>query len=406
MDWQLSDDVQPTARVPSAMLHDPTPVPVTGAWRPGDDPGDRRFVRIGDIATEHGATIRGAVLAYESWGTLDATASNAILISHALTGDSHVVGEAGPGHATSGWWSGVVGPGMPLDTDRFCVIAPNMLGGCQGSTGPATPGADGRELGSAFPLVTVRDQVEAQRRLADALGIERWHAVVGGSMGGMHVLEWSIAHPGRVARAGVLAAPAVTTADQIAANTLQLEAVRADPNWLGGDYYDQPAGHGPHRGLALARRMALLGYRSPDELNRRFDRGWQSGVDPAVGGRFQVESYLDVHGNRFTRRFDAGSYVRLVLAMSHHDVGRGRGGVEAALERVEAETLVVGIDSDRLFPVDDQRRITAALPTSISGTEPVVLASEFGHDGFLIETRTVGSLLADLVGRPQARRVA
>ncbi len=398
MDWQLSDDVQPSARVPAHLLLDPTPVPVTGAWRPGDDPGERRFARIGDLTTEHGATIPSTVVAYETWGSLNEARDNAILVNHALTGDSHVVGAAGPGHATSGWWAGVVGAGLPLDTDRWFVVAPNMLGGCQGSSGPATIGPDGRELGSRFPRVTIRDQVEAQRRLADHLGIDRWHAVVGGSMGGMHVLEWAVTHPERLGKAAVLAAPPISSADQIALNGLQLEAVQADPHWLGGDFYDQPDGQGPHKGLALARRMAMVNYRSPDELNRRFGRGWQSSVDPDHGGRYQVESYLDVHGNRFTRRFDAGSYVRLVLAMSSHDLGRGRGGVEAALARITAETLVVGIDSDRLFPVADQQRIAAGISTSVSGASPVVLESEFGHDGFLIETDAVGALLRALVG--------
>jgi homoserine O-acetyltransferase len=398
VDWQRGDDVQPSARVPAHLLLDPTPVPVTGAWRSGDDPGARRFARVGDLVTERGATIPATVVAYETWGTLSPARDNAILVTHALTGDSHVVGPAGPGHATGGWWAGVVGPGMPLDTDRWFVVAPNMLGGCQGTTGPASIGLDGRELASRFPRVTIRDQVEAQRRLADHLGIDRWHAIVGGSMGGMHVLEWAITHPERLAKAAILAAPPLSSADQIALNGLQLEAVRSDPNWLDGEYYDRPDGQGPHRGLALARRMAMVNYRSPDELNRRFGRGWQSSVDPDDGGRFQVESYLDVHGNRFTRRFDAGSYVRLVLAMSSHDVGRGRGGVEAALARVTAETLVVGIDSDRLFPVADQRRIAAGLPTSVSGAEPVVPELAGEHDGFLIETAAVGPLLAELVG--------
>ncbi|MDR7234345.1 homoserine O-acetyltransferase [Agrococcus lahaulensis] len=408
MDWQLSDDAQPAARVPASRLADPAsthaaatdarPVPVTGAWRPGDDPGDRRFARIGDLAVEAGGTVADAVLAYETWGRLDERRGNAVLVLHALTGDSHVRGPAGPGHATAGWWEDVVGPGLAIDTDRFFVVAPNMLGGCQGSTGPASLDHDGVEWGSRFPRVTIRDQVEAQRRLADALGIERWHAVVGGSMGGMHALEWAIEHPERVGSAALLASNAATSADQIAQNTLQIEAVTTDPGWLGGDFYDLPGHAGPARGLALARRMAMLGYRSPHELNERFRREWQSSVDPLHGGRFQVESYLDVHGNRFTRRFDAGSYVRLVDAMSTHDVGRGRGGVEAALERVTSPALVVGITSDRLFPVADQQRLAAGLPTSVSGPEPVVLESGFGHDAFLIESRRVGDLLATLLG--------
>lgn len=397
MDWQLSEDAQHLSAVPAARLVDRTPVPVTGAWRPGDDPGSRSFARIGDIEAEAGGTIRGAVLAYETWGELSPARDNAVLVLHALTGDSHVRGAAGPGHATSGWWEDVVGPGLAIDTDRLFVVAPNMLGGCQGSTGPATPAPDGREWGSRFPRVTIRDQVEAQRRLADHLGIGRWRAVVGGSMGGMHALEWAIAHPERVGATALLASNAATSADQIAGNALQIEAVTTDPGWLGGDFYDLPGHAGPARGLALARRMAMLGYRSQHELNERFERAWQSSVDPLAGGRFQVESYLDVHGNRFVRRFDAGSYVRLVDAMSTHDVGRGRGGVEAALARVSSPTLVVGISSDRLFPVADQQRLAAGIATSVSGAEPVVLESGFGHDGFLIERERVGDLLAPLL---------
>jgi homoserine O-acetyltransferase len=401
VDWQLSDDAQPAARVPAARLveaqPDARPLPVTGAWRAGDDPGERRFARIGQIETESGGAIPDAVLAFETWGRLDERAGNAVLVLHALTGDSHVRGPAGPGHATAGWWEDVVGPGRAIDTDRFFVVAPNMLGGCQGSTGPASVDRDGREWGSRFPRVTVRDQVEAQRRLADQLGIRRWHAVVGGSMGGMHALEWAVTHPERVGAAALLASNAATSADQIAQNTLQIEAVTADPGWLGGDFYDLPGHAGPARGLALARRMAMLGYRSQQELDERFRREWQSSVDPLHGGRFQVQSYLDVHGNRFTRRFDAGSYVRLVDAMTTHDVGRGRGGVEAALERVTAPTLVVGISSDRLFPVADQRRLASGIATSVSGAEPVVLDSAFGHDAFLIESGRVGDLLTTLL---------
>lgn len=408
MDWQLSDDAQPASRVPASRLidgglgalgapGDPTPVPVTGAWRPGDDPGERQFARIGDLDTEAGASIADAVVAYETWGTLNEARDNAVLVLHALTGDSHVRGAAGPGHATAGWWEEVVGPGLAIDTDRHFVVAPNMLGGCQGSTGPAALGADGIELGSRFPRVTVRDQVEAQRRLADRLGVTRWHAVVGGSMGGMHALEWAVTHPDRVGATALLASNAATSADQIAQNTLQIEAVTSDPGWLGGDFYDLPGHAGPARGLALARRMAMLGYRSQQELNERFQRSWQSSVDPLSGGRFQVESYLDVHGNRFTRRFDAGSYVRLVDAMTTHDVGRGRGGVEPALERITSPALVVGISSDRLFPVADQQRLAAGIATSVSGGEPIVLESGFGHDAFLIESARVRDLLATLI---------
>lgn len=387
MDWQASEDTVPSAPISEAdaRLLRARP-PASGAWRDGDPAGGRRFAPLGPFHTENGRTLPFARIAYESWGALNAAADNAVLVLHALTGDSHVRGDAGPGHPTDGWWQDIVGPGAAIDTDRWFVVAPNMLGGCQGSTGPASIGPDGREWGPRFPYLTIRDQVSAQGALADALGIERWAAVVGGSMGGMQALEWGVSYPGRVERLAILAAPPTTTADQVALNSVQLEAVRMDPRFAGGEYYDEADGEGPHRGLALARRMALLNYRSPMELNLRFQRSWQSGVSPlGGGGRFAVESYLDFHGNKFTRRFDANSYLTLVEAMNSHDVGRDRGGVEDALARVTARTLVLGIDSDRLFPVDGQERIFRGIRSTIDDAL-VVLSSDFGHDGFLIET--------------------
>ncbi|WP_288783627.1 homoserine O-acetyltransferase [uncultured Microbacterium sp.] len=398
MDWQASEDTVPSAPISEAdaRLLRARP-PASGAWRDGDPAGGRLFAPLGAFRTENGERLPFARLAYESWGELNAAGDNAVLVLHALTGDSHVRGSAGPGHPTDGWWEDIVGPGAPIDTDRWFVVAPNMLGGCQGSTGPASIGPDGREWGARFPYLTVRDQVAAQALLADALGIARWAAVIGGSMGGMHALEWGVGLSDRVERLAVLAAPPTTTADQIALNSVQLEAIRIDPHFAGGDYYDADDGEGPHRGLALARRMALLNYRSPMELNLRFQRSWQSGVSPlGGGGRFAVESYLDFHGNKFTRRFDANSYLTLVEAMNSHDVGRGRGGVEDALARVTARTLVLGIDSDRLFPVDGQERIFRGIRTT-QGETMVVLSSDFGHDGFLIETDAVGTHLRGLL---------
>lgn len=399
MDWQTtSEDTVPSAPVTEAdvRLLRARP-PATGAWRDGDPAGNRRFTFLRGFQTENGADLPGARLAWESWGELNEARDNAVLILHALTGDSHVRGPAGPGHPTAGWWDDIVGPGASIDTDRWFVIAPNMLGGCQGSTGPASIAPDGREWASRFPYLTIRDQVSAQVLLADELGIDRWAAVIGGSMGGMHALEWAVMQPERVERLAVLSSPPVTTADQLALNFVQLETVRMDPRFAGGEYYDAALGEGPHRGLALARRMALLNYRSPIELNQRFQRSWQSGVSPlGRGGRFAVESYLDFHGNKFTRRFDANSYLTVVEAMNSHDVGRDRGGVEESLHAVTAKALVLGIDSDRLFPVDGQQRIARSLPNLIDD-EAIVLTSDFGHDGFLIETDAVGAHLRRLL---------
>lgn len=398
MDWQTTpEDSVPSTMVPGAELGTLGKPPVTGAWRPGDPPGARRFASLGEQFVR-GGRIPSVRVAYETWGTLSPAADNAVLVFHALTGDSHVAGPPGPGHRTAGWWGDVVGPGRAIDTDRWFVVAPNMLGGCQGTTGPSSLSPDGVEWGSRFPFVTIRDQVATQLRLADRLGIDRFAAVVGGSMGGMHALEAAIIAPDRVARLAVLASTAQTTADQIAANSLQRAAIQMDPGYAGGDHHDAEPGEGPHRGLALARRMAMMTYRASDELNGRFARSWQSDVSPlGDDGRFSVESYLDFHGNKFTRRFDAASYVALTQAMDSHDVGAGRGGVAAALARVTARTLVVGVSSDRLFPVEDQHRIAAGVPDTLDGDHAAVITSEFGHDGFLIEHEAVGAHLRRLL---------
>ena len=400
MEWQTSADTVPSSFITEAqtrsLLGKP---PATGAWRDGDPVGNRRFQDIGALDLEAGGRLETARIAYETWGELSSSRDNAVLVLHALTGDSHLLGQAGPGHATAGWWSGIVGPGLAIDTNRFFVVAPNMLGGCQGSTGPASLAPDGSEWGIRFPYLTIRDQVAAQVAFADRIGIDTWTLVVGGSMGGMHALEWAIDQPARVSRLAILAAPPVTTADQIALNSVQIEAIRSDPQFRSGDYYDAADGDGPTRGLALARRMALLNYRSPSELNERFERGWQSRISPlGSGGRFAVESYLDFHGNKFTRRFDANSYIVLVEAMNSHDVSRGRGSLAEALGAIEARTLVVGIDSDRLFPVEGQRRIASHLRNGLDGIEPVVLSSSYGHDGFLIENDAVGAQLGRILG--------
>jgi homoserine O-acetyltransferase len=287
---------------------------------------------------------------------------------------------------------------LAIDTDRFFVVAPNMLGGCQGSTGPATLNKNGREYGPRFPYLTIRDQVHALREFSNVINVKKWHSVIGGSMGGMHTLEFAIMFPEQVERVAVIAAPPVTTADQIALNSVQVEAIKTDPAFADGDYYDAKAGLGPHRGLALARRMALLNYRSPFELNERFERTWQSGKSPlGDGGRFAVESYLDFHGNKFTRRFDANSYITLVNAMNSHDIGRDRGSVESALKAIKAKSLVVGISTDRLFPLSGQQLIAEHIGGELIGGKLHVIDSEFGHDGFLIEMDIVGPLLKQLL---------
>jgi homoserine O-acetyltransferase len=400
MEFQTPEDTVPSAFITDELSRQLVGrPPASGAWRDGDPAGDREFANIGQLKLENGRELSNVRIAFETWGEPNADKSNAVLVLHALTGDSHASGPASKAHPTEGWWNGIIGPGLAIDTDKFWVIAPNMLGGCQGSTGPSSLNKAGNEYGANFPYLTIRDQVEAQRAFAEVVGIKNWYAVIGGSMGGMQALEWAIAHPSLVNRLAVIAAPPVSTADQIALNSVQVEAIKTDPLWASGSYYDAKAGNGPHRGLALARRMALLNYRSPNELNERFSRSWQSDVDPLNGkGRFAVESYLDFHGNKFTRRFDANSYITLVNAMNSHDIARDRGSVENALARITAKTLVAGITSDRLFPIEGQQRIAAGIDKNLLvGKKLHVIESAFGHDGFLIEREVVGPLLALLL---------
>jgi homoserine O-acetyltransferase/O-succinyltransferase len=356
----------------------------TGGWIDGDPIGARRFLALdGPVRLERGGSLPGIRVAYESWGTLAPDAGNAVLVEHALTGDSHVVGAAGPGHATAGWWPSLVGPGAPLDTAELFVVCANVLGGCQGTTGPSSAAPDGAPWGSRFPEVTIADQVAVEAALADALGIGSWRAVLGGSMGGMRALEWAVSRPERVEALFFLASAAVASADQIGTQTTQQAAVRSDPAWAGGDY---APGSGPVAGLGIARRIAHLTYRSDVELDARF------GALVQDDGRFAVASYLDHHAAKLAARFDAGSYVVLTEAMNSWDVGRGRGGVEAALARVTARSVVAGVDSDRLYPLAQQQRVAEGL-----GVPLRVIASPYGHDGFLLETDEVGALVRDLL---------
>jgi homoserine O-acetyltransferase/O-succinyltransferase len=398
MDFQISEDSAPSEFISEEQRRQLVGrPPASGAWFAGDTVGDRKFSEPFALNLESGKQLPLVRLAYESWGELSPAKDNAVLVLHALTGDSHTVGNSGKAHPTSGWWNGVIGPDLYIDTNKYFVITPNVLGGCQGSTGPSSLDPKGREWGANFPQLTIRDQAAAFAILMEQLGIDSY-AVVGGSMAGMHALELAIDYPDRINRLGVLAAPPYSTADQIALNTVQLEAIRSDDNFAGGWYYEAKPGFGPHRGLALARRMALLNYRSPQELNERFGRSWQSQVSPLTEqGKYAVESYLDFHGNKFVRRFDANSYITLVSAMNSHDVGRGRNSVVEALHQIKCPTLVLGIENDRLFPLSGQKLIADSVGGPLVGGELQVIQSEFGHDGFLIETQAVGSRLKQLL---------
>ncbi|MEB3033984.1 homoserine O-acetyltransferase MetX [[Mycobacterium] nativiensis] len=359
-------------------------------------PGETGVVGIGSLRLENGAVLDDVSIAVQRWGELSPQRDNVVMVLHALTGDSHVTGPAGPGHPTVGWWDGIIGPGAPIDTNRWCAVATNALGGCRGSTGPGSLARDGKPWGSRFPAISIRDQVQADIAALAALGITEVAAVVGGSMGGARALEWMVGNPDRVGAGLLLAVGARATADQIGTQSTQIAAIKADPDWQGGDYHG--SGRSPDAGLAIARRIAHLTYRGEAELDRRFANTSQDGENPAAGGRYAVESYLGHQGGKLVARFDAGSYVTLTESLSGYDVGRGRGGVAAALRGCPVPAVVAGITSDRLYPLRLQAELADLLP-GCDGLQ--TLDSDCGHDGFLLETERVGELIRqtlDLAG--------
>jgi homoserine O-acetyltransferase len=366
-------------------------------WSTGDEPGRRIFASLdaqgAGFDLEGGGHLDEVTVAYETWGELDAAGSNAVLVLHALTGDSHAAGAAGPGHLTAGWWDDIIGPGKALDTDRYFVVCPNVLGGCQGTTGPSSIAPDGRHYGSRFPVITIRDQVAVEVALADHLGIHVWKGVVGGSMGGMRALEWVLGFPERVERVVVVAVGAAATADQIALCSLQVRAIRADPRFHGGDYYE--LGESPREGLSIARGIGQFSYRTWTEFEARFGRDVQDDEAILEKGRYAIESYLNYHGEKLASRFDPNSYIVLSEAMNHHDVGRGRGGVVAALKNVRRRVMVAGVSSDRLYPRELQEELARLIP---GASRMALITSTAGHDGFLIEAPQVGAIIAEGLG--------
>jgi homoserine O-acetyltransferase/O-succinyltransferase len=328
-------------------------------------------------------------VAYETWGTLNAAGDNAVLVCHALTGDSHAAGKYMPEDTRLGWWDPLIGPGRAFDTRRYFVVCANVLGGCQGTTGPAsTDPATGKPYGSAFPQVTVRDMVRLQYSLVRALGVRRLAAVVGGSLGGMQVLEWLATYPEFVEAAIPVGASMSHTAQGIAYNLVGREAIMMDADWQGGDYYGTD--REPVRGLALARMVGIITYQSDESMRRKFERR-HTESDPAgyfrPEARFQVENYLYYQGESLVKRFDANSYLRLSRAMDLHDLGYGRGGVDAALSGVnpETRTLVVGISSDILFPTHLQSETVETMQGLGKCASYHEITSPWGHDAFLIE---------------------
>lgn len=382
-------------------------LPASGAWVSGDPVGERKFHDLTarrPFVLEGGGILNHAQIAYETWGELNEDADNAVLVCHALTGDAHASGPVTAADPDGGWWDDLIGPGRAVDTDRWFVVCANVLGGCQGSTGPASINPEtSRRWAMDFPTVTIRDSVRSQASLANELGVDRWHSVIGGSMGGMQVVEWALMYPERVRSIAPLATGVAASPWQIGWSAAGRMAITLDPKWRGGDYYDAEPGDGPHAGLAVARAIAQITYRSDEVYADRFGRHL---VDPSqlfgTWDRFQVESYLDHHGEKLVRRFDANSYLILNRAMDLHDASRGRGSLQKAFRSLQASVLTVSISSDTLY----QPRLQSELADLARGagvpTEYQIVDSPQGHDGFLVDTGPIGAALAKFLDSPSS----
>lgn len=346
------------------------------------------------LPLESGAALAPITIAYEQYGELNAARDNAVLIAHALSGDAHVAGGLSGEQRRPGWWDGMVGPGKPFDTSRYCVICSNVLGGCKGSTGPSSinPATD-LPYGSDFPVITVGDIVAAQARLLDRLEIDTLVAVVGGSMGGFQALEWAARFPERVRGVAPLATSARSTAQMLAWNAIMRRAIMSDPRWRGGHYYGHEA---PTDGLAVARMIGHITYLSEPSLERKFGRNLQYAQQPAftLGPEYAVESYLDYQGDSFNARFDANSYLYILKAMDYFDLAASYGSLEAALGRADARWLLLSFTSDWLYPSAEAELIAQALSRAQRPVEHHVIASDLGHDAFLLEEDKVGPPLA------------
>ncbi|HEX9414218.1 MAG TPA: homoserine O-acetyltransferase [Ktedonobacterales bacterium] len=351
--------------------------------------------RLDHLATRDGSVLAPVTLAYETWGTLASTGDNVVLLCHALTGSSHAHDSAAPNDPRASWWNPLIGPGRVFDTDRYFVVCANVLGGCYGTTGPTSPHpADGRPYGLRFPLIGIPDIVRAQRILLDRLGVRRLAAVAGGSIGGQQALEWAVAYPDLVERAVVLAAGARLGAMGIALNEIGRRAIAADPRWREGEY---APGDGPDEGLAIARMVAMLSYSSAADLDARFGRRPASRPtrEPTLGEAYDVESYLQYQGLKLVRRFDANTHLILSRAMDRYDVAEGpqRGSDAAALGRIRASLLAVGISSDWLFPPAEVRALAEGVLAADGRAYYAEIESPLGHDAFLKEWDQLDAIL-------------
>lgn len=357
------------------------------------------------MALESGAVLGPITVAYETYGKLNQDRDNAVFVMHALSGDSHAAGYYSPDDPKPGWWDIIIGPGKCLDTDKYFVICSNVIGGCKGSTGPCSMNPEtGEPYGHSFPVVTIGDMVQAQKKLIDNLGIRRLLAVIGGSLGGMQVLEWVVRYPDMVAAAIPLATTGRHSALTIAFNEVARQAIMNDPNWKGGNYYEGPF---PSHGLAVARMIGHITYLSDEAMKLKFDRRLQNGTcfsfkfDPD----FQVESYLHHQGKKFVHRFDANSFCYITKAGDYFDLAEqhGEGSLVKALSKAEAAFLIVSFTSDWLYPTYQSRELVQAVKKNGLDVSFCEIEAQWGHDAFLLPNDRLNLLVGGFLDRIQTR---
>ena len=356
-----------------------------------------------ELTLESGAKLGPVTLAYETYGRPDPENRNAVLVLHALSGDSHAAGYYSPEDPKPGWWDSMVGPGKGIDTEKYFVICSNILGSCLGSTGPSSlDPKTGRSYGLEFPLVTIGDMVQAQKKLLDHLGIRRLLAVIGGSIGGMQVLEWAVRYPEMVSAAIPLATAVKHSALAIAFNEVARQAIMTDPNWQGGNYYQGPK---PSLGLAVARMIGHITYLSDEALRMKFGRRLQDKNDFSYNfdADFQVESYLRYQGTKFVEWFDANSFLYITKAADYFDLGiqHGNGSPVAAFSKTEAKFLVVSFTSDWLYPTYQSKEIVSALKKNGRDVSFLEIEGEWGHDAFLLPSERLTELLKGFLDHVQ-----
>ncbi|MCK8823774.1 homoserine O-acetyltransferase MetX [Fuchsiella alkaliacetigena] len=346
---------------------------------------------------ESGQKLGPIEVAYESYGTLNSARDNVVLIVHHLTANAHAAGKYSLDDQEAGWWDPLIGPGKAIDTEEYYVICTNVLGSCYGSTGPASINpATGKEYGSDFPVVTVGDMVNLQKAFLEKLGIKELQLVIGGSLGGMQVLKWAVEYPDFLQKAVPISTPAQLKAQTIAYNQVAIEAVKNDPAWHGGHYYQQE--ERPVKGMDLARKIGMITFRTPQSFQARFGRKELADKEfYSLDNQFKINSYLDYQGQKFINRFDANSFIYLTKAMDLYDLSRGYGSLAAALERVEAEVMMMAVDSDQLFPIEESREVVSILKELDKDVKFHQLRSDYGHDAFLVEFHKFGPVIEDFL---------